>query len=35
MVEKSVVRQDDFGTDWNFRLAIIPVVPALVQKPLF
>ncbi len=35
MVEKSVVRQDDFGTDWNFRLNIIPVVPALVQKPLF
>ena len=35
MFEKSVVRPDDFGTDWNIRFAIIPVVPALIQKPLF
>ena len=34
-VEKSVVRQDDFGTDWNIRFNIIPVIPGLFQKPLF
>ena len=34
-IEKSVVRQDDFGTDWNIRFNIIPVVPSLIQKPLF
>ena len=33
--EKSVVRQDDFGKDWNIRLNIIPVIPALVKNPLF
>ena len=33
--EKSVVRQDDFGKDWNVRLNIIPVIPALVKDPLF
>lgn len=34
-VEKSVVRQDDFGQDWQVKLNIIPVIPALVKKPLF
>lgn len=34
-VEKSIVRQDDFGTDWNIRLNIIPVIQGLIQKPLF
>jgi hypothetical protein len=33
-VEKSVVRQDDFGQDWQIKLNIIPVIPALVKKPL-
>jgi hypothetical protein len=26
---------DVYGKDWNFRLTIIPVVPGLLQKPLF
>ena len=34
-VQKSVVRQDDFGQDWQIKLNIIPVLPALVKKPLF
>ena len=34
-VEKSVVRQDTFGKDWNVRLNVIPVIPALVKNPLF
>jgi hypothetical protein len=34
-VEKSVVRQDDFGQDWQIKLNIIPVIPALVKNPLF
>jgi len=34
-VEKSIVREDDFGKDWNIRFNIIPVIPGLVQKPLF
>jgi len=34
-VEKSIVRQDDFGKDWTIKLNIIPVIPALVQNPLF
>ena len=34
-IEKSVVRQDDFGQDWQVKLNIIPVIPALVKKPLF
>jgi hypothetical protein len=33
-VEKSVVRQDEFGPDWKIRLNIIPVVPGLIQKAL-
>jgi hypothetical protein len=34
-VEKSVVRQDDFGKDWTIKLNVIPVIPALVKNPLF
>ena len=34
-IEKSIVREDDFGLDWNVRLNIIPVVPGLLKKPLF
>jgi hypothetical protein len=34
-VQKSVVRQDDFGQDWQIKLNIIPVLPALVKEPLF
>ena len=34
-IEKSAVRQDDFGQDWQIKLNIIPVIPALVKKPLF
>jgi hypothetical protein len=33
--EKSIVRQDDFGTDWKIRFNIIPVIPSLVKRPLF
>jgi hypothetical protein len=36
--QKSIVRQDDFGRDWTIKLNIIPVIPvipALVQHPLF
>jgi hypothetical protein len=32
--EKSVIRQDGFGKDWNIRLNVIPVIPSLVN-PLF
>jgi hypothetical protein len=34
-IQKSVVRQDDFGQDWQIKLNIIPVLPALVKEPLF
>jgi hypothetical protein len=34
-VEKSVVRQDDFGRDWRIKLNIMPVIPALVNNPIF
>jgi hypothetical protein len=34
-IQKSVVRQDDFGQDWQVKLNIIPVLPALVKEPLF
>ena len=33
--EKSVIRQDGFGKEWNIRLNVIPVIPALVKNPLF
>lgn len=31
----AVVHPDTFGQRWNFRLQFKPVVPALIQKPLF
>jgi hypothetical protein len=34
-VEKSVVRQDDFGADWKIRFNVIPVIPSLQSKPFF
>ena len=34
-VQKSVVNQDDFGQDWQIKLNITPVIPALVQRQLF
>ncbi|AOS97584.1 hypothetical protein AUP74_02168 [Microbulbifer aggregans] len=34
-VEYSVVSQDDFGKRAQFRLNITPVIPSLIQKPLF
>ena len=34
-VEKSIVRQDNFGKDWLFRFNIIPVIPSMVKTPLF
>jgi len=33
-LEKSIVRQDDFGADWTFFVNIIPVIP-VEMKPLF
>ena len=34
-VEKSIVRQENFGKDWAVRFNIIPVIPGLFKKPLF
>jgi hypothetical protein len=34
-VEKSVVRQDAFGKDWEIRLNIIPVIMSPQSKPFF
>ena len=34
-VEKSVVRQEDFGADWKIRFNVIPVIPSLQKKPFF
>ena len=31
----AVVHPDTFGQRWNFRLQFKPVLPALIQKPLF
>jgi len=33
--EYSVVSQDSFGQEWQVKLNIIPVIPALVKKALF
>jgi len=30
-VHKTVVQPDDFGQDWNFRIAVIPIIPNLVK----
>lgn len=35
LVEKSFIRQEDLGKDWNIRLNVIPVIPALIKNPLF
>ena len=34
-VEKSVIRQEDYGKDWTVKLNIIPVIPSLQKKPFF
>ena len=34
-IEKSIVRQDDYGQDWQVKLNIIPVIPSLFPNPLF
>ena len=34
-VEYSVVSEDKFGKQWLFKLNLIPVIPGLIQKPLF
>jgi hypothetical protein len=30
-----VVHPDTFGERWNFRLILKPVLPALIQEPIF
>ena len=35
MIEKSVIRQKEFGLDWNIRLNIIPVIVSPQKKPFF
>lgn len=35
LVEKSFIRQENLGKDWNLRLNVIPVIPALIKDPLF
>jgi hypothetical protein len=30
-----VVHEEDYGTRWQIKLNIIPVIPALIKKPLF
>ena len=34
-VQKSIVRQEALGQDFQIKLNIIPVVPGLIQNPLF
>jgi hypothetical protein len=34
-VEYSVVSQDDFGQEAQFKLNIIPVIPSLIKNPIF
>ena len=34
-VEYSVIRQDDFGQQAQFKLNLIPVLPSLVKNPVF
>jgi hypothetical protein len=31
----SVVHEEDYGRRWQIKLNIIPVIPALIKKPLF
>lgn len=35
MIEKSIVREKDFGLDWNIRLNVIPVIVSPQKKPFF
>jgi hypothetical protein len=30
-----VVHEEDYGQRWQIKLNIIPVIPALIKKPLF
>ena len=32
--EYSVVHEEDYGQHWQIKLDIIPVIPALIKKPL-
>ena len=34
-LEKSIVRQDEFGLDWNFRVNVIPVILSPQKNPFF
>lgn len=34
-VEKSFIRQEELGQDFQVKLNIIPVVPSLIRNPLF
>jgi hypothetical protein len=31
----AVIHPDTFGERWNFRLILKPVLPALIEKPIF
>jgi hypothetical protein len=31
----AVVHPDSFGQRWNFRLTLRPVIPGLIQDPIF
>ena len=33
--EKSVVRDKEYGKDWNIKLNIIPVIPSMMKTPFF
>ena len=33
--EYSVIHEEDYGQRWQIKLNIIPVIPALIKKPLF
>ena len=33
--EYSVVRQDDFGQEFLFKVNLIPVIPSLLKSPIF
>lgn len=34
-VDYSVINQDDYGNEWKFKLLFTPVIPGLIDKPLF
>ena len=29
------IRPDNVGQEWNFQLALTPVIPKLIKEPLF